>query len=304
MTPTSKSRPSGDLLYHYTTQEGLLGIIDKRCIWASHIRYLNDLTEGREIFKFFDAIHSVSKTLRTLRTKESDTAFLSKSKAIFQDFKSLISSNGIYATSFSRNGDLLSQWRAYGGQRGGYSIGFSDTWLRDIGIKFLSDNAGQFHDDNEPLIRCSYVSGKGRSLTLADTSGPTEKKTMGMQGATPFTPDISTDKGIESLILTLLRNAASPKNSSFSEEAEWRLAFYPRENVVPDAVSFRAGTSMLTPYLEIPFGPKSRSIGIEKIIVGPCPHRDEAIQSVKMLLEKKAIRGVKLEASSVPYRYW
>ncbi len=33
-----------ELLYHYTTQEGLLGIFDTQEIWATHIRYLNDKT--------------------------------------------------------------------------------------------------------------------------------------------------------------------------------------------------------------------------------------------------------------------
>jgi hypothetical protein len=36
-----------DLLYHYTTQEGLLGIIKKQKIWASHLQYLNDASEGQ-----------------------------------------------------------------------------------------------------------------------------------------------------------------------------------------------------------------------------------------------------------------
>ncbi len=34
-----------ELLYHYTTQKGLLGILHERCIWATHIRYLNDASE-------------------------------------------------------------------------------------------------------------------------------------------------------------------------------------------------------------------------------------------------------------------
>jgi len=32
-------------LYHYTTQEGLLGIVKKREMWATHHQYLNDTQE-------------------------------------------------------------------------------------------------------------------------------------------------------------------------------------------------------------------------------------------------------------------
>ena len=34
-----------NVLYHYTSLSGLLGIIENKCIWASDIRYLNDSNE-------------------------------------------------------------------------------------------------------------------------------------------------------------------------------------------------------------------------------------------------------------------
>ncbi len=33
------------ILYHYTTQKGLLGIIQSKTIWATDILYLNDTME-------------------------------------------------------------------------------------------------------------------------------------------------------------------------------------------------------------------------------------------------------------------
>jgi hypothetical protein len=35
------------VLYHYSTQQGLLGIIRDKEIWASHTQYLNDVREFR-----------------------------------------------------------------------------------------------------------------------------------------------------------------------------------------------------------------------------------------------------------------
>jgi len=32
-------------LYHYTTLQGLLGIINEKCIWATHYKFLNDYSE-------------------------------------------------------------------------------------------------------------------------------------------------------------------------------------------------------------------------------------------------------------------
>lgn len=39
------------VLYHYTNQKGLLGILDSKEIWASHTQYLNDANEFRYAIK-------------------------------------------------------------------------------------------------------------------------------------------------------------------------------------------------------------------------------------------------------------
>src|ERR1700730_18258372 len=39
------SVPSTRTIFHYTSQAGLLGIVDRRALWVSDLRYLNDSTE-------------------------------------------------------------------------------------------------------------------------------------------------------------------------------------------------------------------------------------------------------------------
>jgi len=51
--PEQENAEPDGLLYHYTTPEGLLGILgdkDKK-IWATHYRYLNDASEGQIVSK-------------------------------------------------------------------------------------------------------------------------------------------------------------------------------------------------------------------------------------------------------------
>src|SRR5207245_2334277 len=43
-----------DILYHYTNQSGLLGIIENSKIWATKIRYMNDATEFELAFETVD----------------------------------------------------------------------------------------------------------------------------------------------------------------------------------------------------------------------------------------------------------
>ena len=33
------------IIYHYTSPIGLVGIIEKKCMWATDLRYLNDASE-------------------------------------------------------------------------------------------------------------------------------------------------------------------------------------------------------------------------------------------------------------------
>src|SRR5436305_12495445 len=54
------------VLYDYTTQQGLLGIIRDREIWASHTQYLNDVLEFRH------AIDLVKEELSAQMLRVSD----------------------------------------------------------------------------------------------------------------------------------------------------------------------------------------------------------------------------------------
>jgi hypothetical protein len=69
---------------------------------------------------------------------------------------SWVTSQSVFVTSFSEEGNLLSQWRAYSGASGGYSIGFSRSYLRSVGEHFLQDRPGRFYSDSKVLAGCKY----------------------------------------------------------------------------------------------------------------------------------------------------
>ena len=141
MRMDEKAQP--ELLYHYTTQEGLLGILEKACIWATHYRYLNDASEGQIVSKLL---------IEELTKRTGDEGVISQGKRILSE----ITSQDVYATSFSEHGNLLSQWRAYSGISGGYSIGFSPNYLEAIGKHFFGKLPGPHFTPDNPLIQCQY----------------------------------------------------------------------------------------------------------------------------------------------------
>src|ERR1700730_5288689 len=108
-----------DRVWHYTGADGLLGILKSNRMWATNIKYLNDASE-------FKHGRTLVDEMLTKKGKDSpDLDPLLKTVVnIIEQFKT---NSEVYIVCFCEgNGadDLLSQWRAYGANGGGYSIGF------------------------------------------------------------------------------------------------------------------------------------------------------------------------------------
>jgi hypothetical protein len=124
MLPMLPSTP----LYHYTTQDGLLGILKGNCIWATNINYLNDSSDyqlacdlAKEVLD--EKRRQVGRDERKLKKIQHVLHSISTAETLPLH---------ICVSCFSENGDSLSQWRAYGGVAG-YSVGFRPAYLRQIG---------------------------------------------------------------------------------------------------------------------------------------------------------------------------
>src|ERR1019366_2322110 len=102
------SEPYQGTVYHYTSADGISGIIGNHEIWMSNTAFMNDTTE--------------------LKSLENDTGIEGKdfaNDAIKKAWHRMKDRRGInkpdyYMASFSEEPDLLEQWRAYGN----FCIGF------------------------------------------------------------------------------------------------------------------------------------------------------------------------------------
>lgn len=121
-----------DVVYHYTDQKGLLGIIRGKSIWATDIRYLNDAAE-------FD--HAIGLALKLMPPakelyQNEDRPLLEKLQDDLASMPKLtFAFYGIFVCSFSAERDQLSQWRAYCPAGTGFSIGFDFAKLREIAVQ-------------------------------------------------------------------------------------------------------------------------------------------------------------------------
>jgi hypothetical protein len=293
--PEQENAEPDGLLYHYTTPEGLLGILgdkDKK-IWATHYRYLNDASEGQIVSKLL---------FQELAKRIGDEGVISQGETILFE----ITSQDYYATSFSEDGNLLSQWRAYSGKSGGYSIGFSPNYLKAIGQHFSENIPGPHYSPDNPLIPCQYFDDdverqlKGKIQKVVDSyieEAERIKRTL------PSTEQVGrhTPAGIALRhFWDFSRDCAVTKDYAFHEEREWRLVVHLRQ--FGNEVFFRQGSSMLIPYLKIPLTCPEQRLEIKRLFIGPCPNPAEARKSVEMLLKKQDIYCVDVKDSMIPYR--
>lgn len=111
-----------NLIYHYTSLAGFLGIIGSKHIRASNYNYLND---SNELLHGFDKLREAIKDENIKKENSHEIKIISKY------LESAFSTLDLYSCSFSQKGDLLSQWRAYS-DNDGISIGFDRSIIENI----------------------------------------------------------------------------------------------------------------------------------------------------------------------------
>jgi hypothetical protein len=109
------------VLYHYTTQQGLLSIATGKSLWATSVHRLEDSTE-------FSGARDLGR-VQLAQSLRSDAELAEHLRQALDSIASVY----IYVCCFSEEGDLLSQWRAYCRNGGGVSLGFDPMDLRTIG---------------------------------------------------------------------------------------------------------------------------------------------------------------------------
>jgi hypothetical protein len=266
------------ILYHYTTQAGLLGIFQTREIWATHTQYLNDVHEFRHALKIYDD---------ELHKLENDPTHADRKELLAQMEQSVkgLGAMNVCVCSFSEDGDILSQWRAYGGHASGFSVGFSGAFLRSVSTR------EQFW-----LVRCIYSEEQQRELMRTLLEDVLAENVQARAQGKDQRPG-------GNLPTYLNRYAPILKDPSFSEEREWRIITRPMDCHL-DRYAFRPGRSMLLPYFRIPLEGDGRPLEVESVIVGPTPHEMQARRVVHSLALKYGLDGVKVVNTKIPYRSW
>jgi hypothetical protein len=269
------------LIYHYCDEIVLRSILSDRKFWLSDIYKLNDRAEfewGRKLFihvlkrnkNLFEQEFRFYIIFRVLSAKENTLPFIG---------------------CFSKNGDLLSQWRAYTNDASGFSIGFSSNLV----VKGLGVNLNSIiydKDEQYNIVLASLIElHKNWLMTNRDYQ--------------------AIDFYVNGFAIDLLYL----KNPTFFEEQEIRITRLiikdENENLRDvggnseikkiDALPIlsRRGKKKFVNYVELPLEIPNQNI-IKEIILGP--KNEISVKSVKTLLTAYGMTEVKVKKSKSTYR--
>lgn len=315
-------------LYHYTTWDGLLGILRTQTLWATHYRFLNDYSE---IVLFRDKLVSLilpyveegykmlikksPSIQQKIRQKGGLSHVIQHDAEVIVDAHYSATGDEIYILSFcgqhknpyiNSNG-LLSQWRGYG-SGGGFALEFNTQKLEHI----LDKEAKRFEYGPTHLSDLIYSDDEGRLKrelsddlsVIADdvkklfksTKTSEEEKTIFLKGFMAFVSCISRFK-----------------HCGFSEENEVRAVLLPTvfdqeylELAKKDGSTtprpekerkFRDKNGQLVPYIEL-FDTADIELPIERIIVGP--HKDKEARAAALRVMVRNTR-IQITCSEIPF---
>jgi hypothetical protein len=281
------------IIYHYTNDLGLKGILESGKIWLTDIFSLNDPSE---------LSHGYSHAVNILKSMVADGP--PDGKAFCQALEAWITQAGVqefahfFVSSFSSNGDDLGQWRAYADNGRGYALGFDTRTLENV---FTNERSAS--DGSNNTISVIY-----NDTQLAEL----QKQLIERMFHLIFLPherNLASDvkdayiKGLFVLfVLQALRAVLYFKHEAYSNEQEYRFLQIHRGGSYPaPIVKLRTRPYSLVRYREFDW----RTIGaaaLKSIVVGPAADKTTATQFAKDCLKAFHPSGAEISYSKIPYR--
>ena len=276
----------GGVLYHYTTVEGLLGIINTNVIFATSYPFLNDSSEivyGRRIFK-------------NIINEKLDKNCDMKTKLLYNECLRLIDQNNfrIYITCFCEKGNLLSQWRGYAKNGLGFSLGLSAKSLlstyREAPYNLIKIKKVEYNVCKQKKIINKLLDKAEEYIKTENIEKEKEIKKIAK----------IVNKKIEEFIVFF-------KDPAFQEEREWRAIYYEKDEELIKT-KYRAKSDRIVDYKEFVLNPYyekkyNKKLPICEIICGPGIDNPATIEVIKKLLKDNDYkRKVNIKNSTIPFK--
>lgn len=276
------------LLFHYTSSEGLVGILKSKEMWASNVTSLNDTKE---------IDHAVDCAKNAIENRIGRGGIPDAEKRVLNEMLSYAGSAAkrYYVASFSEERDLLSQWRAYCPPGGGYALGLPSVQLTAMAQHqaFILAPCIYEHTEQYQIVSEFLESHLTKFRALLSTT----------DDETALCKQLSWEFGQH-----LARFGSILKHPAFREEKEWRLISSSIQEPHPQ-LDFRGTLSRIVPYFRFKLlceeFPDLARIGRTPLtaVAGPTSDHHASAMALQFLL-RSTIGRVGHGASSIPYRTW
>ena len=280
-----KNKP--EIIYHYTGIEGLRGILESQSLWATEFHFSDDY---KELLMFRGLLGNELLSRANAITKVIVQSVLNGVYGLLENVDDPLAFK-IFISSFSKKGDLLSQWRGYGE----YAIGFDHKELNALRTK-------EFHQDDV----CAFFYFDKVVYGVEEKIPPELKKDVDQILNVLRQYKSCEENERFQCVEKFLRCMCRFKHQGFEEEKEYRLVFGCRVSELnkPYAkeIQYRNVRGTLVPYIAL-FARNEEEVKlpIKEIIIGPSRDADSRIRSVEALLKQLGI-DAKVKKSIIPYR--
>lgn len=269
-------------VYHYTDLAALQSIVTSRDLWLTNSRFSNDFEEGEHGRKIIR--EAIKERLAREHPGQVEMKFLKR----IRDRVLRGKDRGAYICCFCLEDDLLGQWRSYGANGTGVSIGLDTRKFQWISGPDFPSDIGLIY-----LWRVFYPEEKQKKIVNRSIDMAFEDRSA------------DDDDRIKLAVEAIRFFAPTFKNPDFQDEREARLIFRPvlRCKVSP---RFRVGRGMLVPYYTIQDLTKEVGINwsppIRSVRIGPGSNREINQRGVKLMLASTDYQRVNVDVSKTPYR--
>lgn len=302
-------------IFHYTSPEGLLGILQEKetVLWFSQYDSLNDTTEGvhilevyrkvcKELFDggkinwiFYQAVKSVEPMTKAVFLSHLENLEAGKKTANITDYCKIKESQK-YVCCFSKNRDSLPMWNYYTkeGKYEGYNIGFCFWRTKHAGVQDCYGKGYNFdlftviYDDEE---KKKIIRSKMEELYSFYEKTPEEKVLSRIKNALSY----------------YLKNLGLKfKQECFQHEKEVRaILTVPKEIAFEKdekfKVKYRNKAGYIIPYIEVKFPVEI----VSGITVGPLLNDQTAINNIRQFSRSRQylFKDDDIQPSEIPIRY-
>jgi hypothetical protein len=289
-----------ETLYHYTDLNGLIGIVQNQALWATNVQFLNDKKEQKY------GIELVKEIAESIKNNQNENVI----ELIINHIEDRAKLDD-YITCFSKNGDLLGQWRAYANNGYGVSIGFNEDNF-DYNLSMMPFGTHIIYD--EVYHRAEIKRMLESFISFMD--GYKEE----------FDWVILPYENVAAMLIidNIKAYIKIYKHPCFKDENEYRFIFTADQNIFKEGedyeIQFRTNNKMVIPFIKLEnnyqkfykniqddepkpyFFEQDKRLPITEIIIGPNLDYELVKQGIEILLNKYGYDNVEIKKSVLPYR--